>query len=1482
MSFRSVLATLTFLSLGVASLPAQVTWNVLSGNWSSGGSWLLGSAPANDGSASIDFGLLSAFTSTVDTNYSINSLTVQSGALSFTMNNSGGHTLTISSAFTDSSSNSVAVSVPLLGSMNLVVNGTGTLTLSGTNTYTGSTTVNSGMLQAGSTSAFGNLSAVSITGSGTLDLNNYSNTIGKLNSTSTSSSITLGSGTLTIGTAAINSTFEGTISGTGGLTLNNGDGYTLTLTGANTYSGTTTITNGTLLAENTSGSAIGTGPITISSGAVLQVGSLSTNGAIGTANIADNGTLTFARTDSITIPNTISGFGGVTVDRGTVTLSGNNTYSGITSIFDSTIDAGSATALGHLSTVNLSTSGALVLNGNNITVGNISGDSTTSINLGSNTLTLGNYVSSTTFAGSITGAGSLDVNVISSLDLTGNSNTYSGGTTIASGTLIADNTSGSATGSGAITITQSGATLEIGNDSATGLIANLPITDNGLIDFARTDSITFPNAISGTGGIEAQDGGVITLTGANTYSGITNVTGATFIAGSTSAFGNGTSALSLASGGTINLNGYSNTFGSIVGNAGTFIVLGSGTITTGATGGTNIYSGVISGTGGLDVAAPGNVVLAGANTYTGPTSVASGARLQLGFSDGATGSIAGSSGVSGAGTLEYDLSSSTAFSGTLSGALNVTQAGTGTTTLSGTNTYSGATSITAGKLQAGSTSAFGTLSAVTVSTGSTLALNGLSNAIGSLAGGGSVTLGSGALTVGTGSSNTLFSGVISGTGALNSVGYVLDLTGSNTYSGATTISNGTLLADNASGYATGTGNITVSSGALQIGNSNDSSGNIDPTSNITVNGTGSVSFSRGDSFAFANNITGTGGVGQYGTGTVTLSGNNTYSGVTTIFRGTMKAGSASAFGGATGLSELYFPNSASLDLNGFSNTVGSIYGIAGNSILLGSQTLTVAATSGSQTFAGNISGAGGSLAITGSGATTVLDGANTYTGGTTIWNGATLSIGDGTATGASLSGNVVNNGQLKFAPSSTDSSVFSGVISGSGFVTVLGTLNGSNIGSITLSGNNSYTGGTTVSTGELFVGSNSAAGGGTLTFDQDTEFSPSASVTLSNPIVLNGTGYIDNDDGGSNDLTLNGQISGTNGIAWCTWSTLTLTGNNTFQYGIDMRDGMLLLGSDTAAGTGTILLDTGTTLSAQGTGVTRVIPNAITMVGSSATLGNNDNNKITISGVMSSWGTSTTTYAGGSSGTLTLTANNSGLTGPFTIASGTVIAGNNNALGASSETVSLTGGAGLNVMTGVAVSNPLSFSGAANVLSGSGTIASAPVTVNSSVVLSPNASPGNGPGDLTFSNSLTLASGGAIHFDLYDATGAAGTGYSEITANGGLSLTASANTLTFNLVSIDSSGNPAAAINFNPANSYSWMFATSSTAITGFSASDFHLVTGGFSNSTAGGSFSFTESGDNLFLNFTPVPEPSTWVLLGSGLLAVVPLALSRRRRSRA
>jgi hypothetical protein len=102
--------------------------------------------------------------------------------------------------------------------------------------------------------------------------------------------------------------------------------------------------------------------------------------------------------------------------------------------------------------------------------------------------------------------------------------------------------------------------------------------------------------------------------------------------------------------------------------------------------------------------------------------------------------------------------------------------------------------------------------------------------------------------------------------------------------------------------------------------------------------------------------------------------------------------------------------------------------------------------------------------------------------------------------------------------------------------------------------------------------------------------------------------------------------------------------------------------------------------------------------------------------------------------------------------------------------------------------------------------------------------------------------------------------------------------ITFDLLSVNASANPAAAINFNPAMSYIWKFAASGSAITGFSASQFNLVTKGFSNSTAGGTFSLTEVGNNLFLDFTPVPEPATCALLLAGVALIGVVA--RRQRT--
>jgi hypothetical protein len=101
-------------------------------------------------------------------------------------------------------------------------------------------------------------------------------------------------------------------------------------------------------------------------------------------------------------------------------------------------------------------------------------------------------------------------------------------------------------------------------------------------------------------------------------------------------------------------------------------------------------------------------------------------------------------------------------------------------------------------------------------------------------------------------------------------------------------------------------------------------------------------------------------------------------------------------------------------------------------------------------------------------------------------------------------------------------------------------------------------------------------------------------------------------------------------------------------------------------------------------------------------------------------------------------------------------------------------------------------------------------------------------------------------------------------------------------VSTNSDGGAAAAINFNPSNPYTWTFATSTNPIGGFMPSQFNLVTSGFLNSTAGGTFSFSEVGNNLDLNFTPVPEPSTWALMGAGVLALATFGVRRRRQARA
>ena len=196
--------------------------------------------------------------------------------------------------------------------------------------------------------------------------------------------------------------------------------------------------------------------------------------------------------------------------------------------------------------------------------------------------------------------------------------------------------------------------------------------------------------------------------------------------------------------------------------------------------------------------------------------------------------------------------------------------------------------------------------------------------------------------------------------------------------------------------------------------------------------TGYLAFNRSDVLTFGGVISGAGSVQQNGTGTTVLTGDNIYTGLTTINAGTLQLG------------------------NG--GTTGSIAGdVLNNGILAFNRSDVLI-------FGGVISGAG-SVQQNGTG-TTVLTGNNTYTGLTTI-NAGTLQLGNGGTTG-SIAGDVLNNGILAF--NRGDALVFGGVISGTGSVQQNGA------GTTVLTGNNIYSGGTTINAGTLQLGNGGTTG----------------------------------------------------------------------------------------------------------------------------------------------------------------------------------------------------------------------------------------------------------------------------------------------------------------------------------------------------------------------------------------------------------------------
>jgi autotransporter-associated beta strand protein len=430
-----------------------------------------------------------------------------------------------------------------------------------------------------------------------------------------------------------------------------------------------------------------------------------------------------------------------------------------------------------------------------------------------------------------------------------------------------------------------------------------------------------------------------------------------------------------------------------------------------------------------------------------------------------------------------------------------------------------------------------------------------------------------------------------------------------------------------------------------------------------------------------------------------------------------------------------------------------------------------------------------------------------------------------------------------------------------------------------LNGSNSHTAGTTLFSGRLVMGNASALGTGALTVDgggagvePQLETLLTSSPTFVNQLVVQDHFQM----GGVNAFTWSGTIvdgTSTGTIRKHGPANLTLSGNNGgFSGGFTVNEGTLTFASNTAAGTGGLDLGFSSGLAAFTTAapsVTQLSSQSATSrvsVASGTTLTINQASDSTFRGQIQG--------AGGivKAGTGTLRLETAGsFTGGTTITAGTLDVASTGALG--NNTVTLNGAtANLKIEPGVSLANNLVFGSGGGQLSGHGTFSSSVSLGTNSVV-----APGSSVGTLTFANGLTLLSGGSYDLEMQNALGAPGSGWDHLQVGGTLTFAATPTLpFTLNLISLNSSGAPGSTANFSAANPYSWTIASAANFV-GFNPAALAIDTSAFTSSLNGGVFSLSTAGGNLQLNFTPVPEPSTWALLLAGL-GIVGYRRFRRR----